>query len=164
MLHALTNRNRLRRIEARLLLSALLALVILPGSLPARAQDSSRQDHIINGYFANDAVRVDGWLQPVRVIHSIQGNHPAAAALFVLNLSLSRGIHRIEAVVLGPDGSTFRTIPFTPETVESDREPRAIWSVLRGRFPTGGITLEVIHSRDNATPESLGRFYLHTLP
>ncbi len=148
----------------RLLIAGLLFLAYSLPSSVVHAQETGGGDHIINAFFANDAVRVDDWLQPVRVIHSIQGNHPAAAAVFVLNLSLTRGTHLVRAVIRGPDGTEFNTIPFTPEVVESEREARAIWTVLNGRFPTGGITLEVQHSRDSATPRALGTFYLQTLP
>jgi len=139
-----------------LLFSALL--------LPLLSSAADADAKIVNAYFANDAIEVDGWLQPVRVIKEMQGNHPAAPAVFVLNVLLAPGEHKIAALIHGPDGKQFTMMNFAVEKVVGKQEVRAIWGVLKDRMPTGGITVKVVHQKNNGKASELGQFYLPTVP
>lgn len=141
-----------------ILLSVLLLL--MPLAVPAAEPDA----RIVNAYFCNDAVEVDGWLQPVRVITQLKGNHPAAAALFVLNVALQPGRHELVGGVFGPDGKLFTQLEFKPEQVSEGESVRAMWGVLKNRLPTGGITVKVFHRKDGGKRRELGEFYLPTVP
>ena len=155
-------KHMMLRNSAPHLLRILIAGVLLLSPLASVAQTAP--DRIVNAYFASDAVRVDGWLQPERVLRQLKGNHPATAAVFVLNVYLNKGNHNLLADVIGPDGKRFTQIPFATETVEQDADVRAIWGVLKGRLPTGGITVQVNHSRDGGSAEILGTFFIPTVP